>query len=122
MIHRDIEAANLILNPGGTTKIIDFGMGSLCFEGRAKVDRCSGTPGLICPTYAARLEATLRIDAFAFGVVLFELRSTRPAFVPASEPTHHAGWCMLRYINGSILNALALVDQKAQWAVAAGNT
>jgi serine/threonine protein kinase len=93
IIHRDIKPGNILVTPGGQPKLLDFGVSKLIegdqtAAGDTTLTKVAGRP-LTLP-YAApeQLEgssATVSLDIYALGVVLFELatgarlyRSTTP--------------------------------------------
>src|SRR5580700_11060622 len=73
LIHRDIKPANLLLAPGGTVKITDFGIAHAV--GSAPITLTGmllGTPGYLAPERAAGARATPASDLYALGVVAYE--------------------------------------------------
>jgi eukaryotic-like serine/threonine-protein kinase len=100
VIHRDLKPANLKLTHNGTVKVLDFGLAKVR-EPQAAVDLSNSatlllatTPGIIMgtaaymsPEQAKGLSLDRRTDIFAFGCVLYEMLTGRPAFhgVTASD-------------------------------------
>jgi hypothetical protein len=73
MIHRDIKPGNLLLAPGGTVKITDFGIAHTI--GSASVTASGeliGTPGYLAPERAEGEQATPASDLYSLGMVAFE--------------------------------------------------
>ena len=73
MIHRDIKPGNLLLAPGGTVKITDFGIAHTI--GSASVTASGeliGTPGYLAPERAGGEQATPASDLYSLGMVAFE--------------------------------------------------
>ena len=89
LIHRDIKPANLLLAPGGTVKITDFGIAHAV--GSAPITLTGmllGTPGYLAPERAAGARATPASDLYALGVVAYECLAGAPPFAgPALEVT-----------------------------------
>jgi serine/threonine protein kinase len=87
LIHRDIKPANLLLAPGGTVKITDFGIAHAV--GSAPITLTGtllGTPGYLAPERAAGARATPSSDLYALGVVAYECLAGAPPFAgPALE-------------------------------------
>ncbi len=95
VIHRDLKPANVMLTAKGTVKLVDFGLArsgpvgtgpadstrSLTLEAQGTV---FGTPGYMSPEQARGLPLDPRADIFAFGCILFECLSGRPAFAGAN--------------------------------------
>jgi len=81
LIHRDIKPANLLLAPGGTVKITDFGIAHAV--GSAPITLTGmllGTPGYLAPERAAGARATPASDLYALGVVAYECLAGAPPF------------------------------------------
>jgi eukaryotic-like serine/threonine-protein kinase len=73
MIHRDIKPGNLLLAPGGTVKITDFGIAHTI--GSAQVTASGeliGTPGYLAPERAEGEQATPASDLYSLGMVAYE--------------------------------------------------
>lgn len=77
MIHQDIKPENIIIDPHGTVKIIDFG--SVKIAGVAEIstpladDNLLGTVNYTAPEYHQGLPATHRSDLFSLGVIAYEM-------------------------------------------------
>ncbi len=81
VVHRDIKPANLMITPGGTVKIMDFGIARMESQaGLTQSGMFMGTPRYISPEMARGSEADIRSDLYAVGLVLYEMLSGRPAF------------------------------------------
>jgi WD40 repeat protein/serine/threonine protein kinase len=86
MIHRDIKPHNLMRTPGGTIKILDFGLARLAAEagtagGVTGQGILLGTVDYLAPEQAddAR-QADIRSDIYSLGCTLYHLLSGRPPF------------------------------------------
>ncbi|WOL11134.1 proline-rich receptor-like protein kinase PERK2 [Canna indica] len=82
VIHRDIKAANILLNSNFEAKASDFGLAKFQSESDTHVStRVVGTFGYLAPEYATSGRLTDKSDIFSFGVVLLELiTGRRPIF------------------------------------------
>ncbi len=111
MIHRDIKPGNLLLAPGGTVKITDFGIahtiGSVPVTANGEL---VGTPGYLAPERAMGEQATPASDLYSLGMVAYECLAGTPPFqgtplevalahrdrpLPPLPPTVAAGVCAL---------------------------
>jgi eukaryotic-like serine/threonine-protein kinase len=94
VIHRDLKPANVKVTPEGRVKVLDFGLAK-AFAGDAGLDlpylptltgigtaegRILGTPAYMSPEQARGKAVDKRTDIWAFGCVLYELLTARPAF------------------------------------------
>jgi hypothetical protein len=81
MIHRDIKPGNLLLAPGGTVKITDFGIAHTI--GSAPLTASGeliGTPGYLAPERAMGEPATPATDLYSLGMLAYECLAATPPF------------------------------------------
>jgi len=90
VVHRDLKPENVMLDDEGEAKVLDFGLATalpgtpgMPSDGALPATlagRVLGTPGYMSPEQARGEPVDARSDCFAFGVLLYELLSGRPAF------------------------------------------
>src|SRR6202166_1446773 len=95
IIHRDLKPANVKLTPEGKVKVLDFGLAE-AFEGDPSTEDIGNSPTLsmaatmqgvilgtaayMSPEQAKGKQVDKRTDIWAFGAVLYELLTGKPAF------------------------------------------
>jgi serine/threonine-protein kinase len=74
VIHRDIKPQNIIIEPTGGLKVMDFGIARLTQErGMTSTGTVVGTPDYMSPEQARGLTLDFRSDIYSTGVVIYEL-------------------------------------------------
>jgi serine/threonine-protein kinase len=85
LVHRDIKPQNLLVTPGGTVKIADFGIArSLDGTQLTKAGTVLGTAAYLAPEQGAGERVTAAADVYALGAVLYELLTGRPPYIADS--------------------------------------
>ncbi len=89
VIHRDIKPQNLIMEPSGTLKVMDFGIARLASrtDGVTQAGMAIGTPEYMAPEQLLGDKVDFRVDLYSAGCVLFECLTGRTPFVADSPIT-----------------------------------
>lgn len=80
VIHRDIKPQNMVVEPGGVLKVMDFGIARLAERttGHTQTGMIVGTPQYMAPEQLMGAELDARADLYAVGCVLYECLTGRP--------------------------------------------
>ncbi len=77
LIHRDIKPGNILIDEGGTVKIVDFGLSLLTEGGAARAEEIWATPHYVAPEALEHREEDFRSDIYALGACLYHGLSGR---------------------------------------------
>jgi eukaryotic-like serine/threonine-protein kinase len=72
VIHRDVKSQNILIEPAGGLKILDFGIARLTGD-REAGPTVFGTPDYMSPEQVRGLPLDCRSDIYSTGVVVYEL-------------------------------------------------
>ncbi|KAI3995969.1 hypothetical protein MKX01_037466 [Papaver californicum] len=78
IIHRDIKAANILIDFKFEAQVADFGLAKIASDTNTHIStRVMGTFGYLAPEYASSGKLSDKSDVFSFGVMLLELITGR---------------------------------------------
>jgi len=80
IVHRDLKPDNVLVTPGGTPKISDFGLAKRILSDDAFGARLAGTPHFMAPELFEGAPATTASDVYALGVCYYLLLTGRLPF------------------------------------------
>jgi len=81
IVHRDIKPQNLMIEPDGTVKVMDFGIAHVAdLSALTRSGYLVGTPHYISPEQAMGQQVDHRSDLYSLGVVLYEMLMGRVLF------------------------------------------
>jgi serine/threonine-protein kinase len=78
VIHRDVKPGNLIVNPDGVVKLVDFGIAKAAEDSHiTQIGSVVGTAAYLSPERAQGDEATASADVYSLGVVVYQMLAGR---------------------------------------------
>ncbi len=81
IVHRDLKPGNIMIDRGGNTRIMDFGIARSLEEKRITgIGAMIGTPQYMPPEQVEGRKADQRSDIYSLGVILYEMVTGRAPF------------------------------------------
>jgi serine/threonine protein kinase/class 3 adenylate cyclase len=80
IVHRDLKPANVMVDRGGTVKIMDFGIARMMHRDGPMTGTIVGTPEYMAPEQAEMKPVSPATDIYALGLLLYEMVTGVPAF------------------------------------------
>ncbi|MCK4775049.1 MAG: serine/threonine-protein kinase, partial [Candidatus Krumholzibacteria bacterium] len=74
IVHRDVKPANILIDPNGTVKVVDFGLAKLRGVSKITMDASTvGTIGFMAPEQLKGEAVDHRADIWSLGIVLYHM-------------------------------------------------
>ncbi|KAL6885566.1 hypothetical protein ACP4OV_010345 [Aristida adscensionis] len=111
VLHRDIKASNIMIDSTFQGRLGDFGLACTVKTGKESYTNKGdlfGTPGFIAFEYVHSGKATRKTDIFAFGVLILEIVTGKPAVlkIVRDKSGHITDWVWDLHREGKLLDAV----------------
>jgi serine/threonine protein kinase len=87
IVHCDVKPANILMDAGGRTKLVDFGIARFVADQDDAMGCVAATCENMSPEQGAGGRMDARSDIYSLGTVLYELASGKPVFKDAGSFT-----------------------------------
>lgn len=78
IIHRDLKAANILVNNDGRVQLCDFGVSAQLSSHHGKRQTLVGTPWWMAPELISGTQYNYKADIWSLGITLLEMANGRP--------------------------------------------
>lgn len=85
IVHRDVTAANVLIDERGRVKVTDFGIARIGAPSLTRTGTVLGTSAYVSPEQAQGRPADARSDLYSAGVVLYEMLTGQLPFTGETE-------------------------------------
>ena len=82
IIYRDMKPANIMLQPDGMLKLIDFGIARTYKQESGGDTACIGTKGYAAPEQFGTAQTDARTDIYSLGVTMYHLLTGKSPYAP----------------------------------------
>lgn len=82
IIYRDMKPANIMLQPDGMLKLIDFGIARAYKQESGGDTACIGTKGYAAPEQFGTAQTDARTDIYSLGVTMYHLLTGKSPYAP----------------------------------------
>ena len=82
IIYRDMKPSNIMLQPDGTLKLIDFGIAREYKKESSYDTTYAGTQGYAAPEQFSRVQTDARTDIYSLGVTMYHLLTGKSPYEP----------------------------------------
>ena len=79
-IHRDVKAANILINEMGEVKLGDFGVSAELIHTYADQDTIIGSPFWMSPEIVRKNKYNFKTDIWSLGITAIELAERKPPY------------------------------------------